>query len=275
MQELNLNCKAFLNEASFTKQILGLGATRIRKANYAFKGIYYEVFTCLTTGLERIGKICIILDYYIQNSGSFPDAGYLKREIGHNLTKLYEKAILIKQNYNFIFEYKNDLNDEIYKNILSILTDFAIGDRYSNINLLLNTSNQSDPIRRWVLEVDNYIYDNYVNINKKRMIDSSAKAAKILLEPFSCLHFIAENGDDIFDIEQASFLTGKQEAVAPFRQLFILQIIRFWAELIEKLQYEAQKVNPSVFEIPYFNEIFAGFYNNDSYFKSRKTWDNI
>jgi hypothetical protein len=28
-------------------------------------------------------------------------------------------------------------------------------------------------------------------------------------------------------------------------------------------------------DIPYFSEIYAGFYNPDSYFRSRKTWDKV
>lgn len=50
----NLKFKAFLKEALFTTEMLGLGATQIRKANYACKGLNYEVLPCLSTGFERI-----------------------------------------------------------------------------------------------------------------------------------------------------------------------------------------------------------------------------
>lgn len=53
---------ALQNEALFTKELLGIGVTQLYKANYAKKGIYYQAFTCLSTGLERIGKLCLILD---------------------------------------------------------------------------------------------------------------------------------------------------------------------------------------------------------------------
>jgi hypothetical protein len=51
--------KALLKEARFTKEMLGSGATQIRKANYATKGVYFQAFTNLSTGLERIGKLCL------------------------------------------------------------------------------------------------------------------------------------------------------------------------------------------------------------------------
>ena len=60
---------AFLEEAQFTKEILGIGVTQLFKANYATKGIYYQSFTCLSTGLERFAKLCLILNYYICNTG--------------------------------------------------------------------------------------------------------------------------------------------------------------------------------------------------------------
>ena len=64
---------AFLNEAHFTREMLGAGATQIRQANYSQKGIYAQAFTSLSTGLERIGKLCYLLDTYIENGASFSD----------------------------------------------------------------------------------------------------------------------------------------------------------------------------------------------------------
>ncbi len=49
--ELNQTFKTLLKEATFTKEILGEGATQIRKANYAQKGIYFLSFTSLSTGI--------------------------------------------------------------------------------------------------------------------------------------------------------------------------------------------------------------------------------
>ena len=40
------------------------------------------------------------------------------------------------------------------------------------------------------------------------------------------------------------------------------------------LCHEARKIRKDGQEdIPYFSEVFAIFYNSDSYFKSRKTWN--
>lgn len=52
--EHNIIFIAFLKEAQFTKELLAIGVTQLYKANYASKGIYYQSFVCLSTGIERL-----------------------------------------------------------------------------------------------------------------------------------------------------------------------------------------------------------------------------
>ena len=82
MSHLNSTFVALLKEAQFTKELLGAGATEIRRASYATKGVYFKSFTSLSTGLERIGKLCLMLDHYIETGGRFPDFNYLKMRSG-------------------------------------------------------------------------------------------------------------------------------------------------------------------------------------------------
>ncbi len=267
--------KAFLNEALFTKEILGLGINQIRKANYATKGIYYEAFTCLSTGLERIGKLCLILDYYINSNGALPNIKYMKKGIGHDLVKLYKKSEEVSKKHKINFRFHFDLNEEIHKRILVILSQFAMGDRYSNIDVLSKEIKQSDSMTLWHDNVDNFIYEHYVSDKKKIQIEDNAELINAMVGNIMLVQHISENGKTISDVKIASKMTGAQQAVAPYRQLFVLQMIRYWSELIIGLGHIAQSVNIKELEIPYFSEVFGGFCNNDSYLKSRKTWDKI
>lgn len=52
--EHNIIFIEFLKEAQFTKELLAIGVTQLYKANYASKGIYYQSFVCLSTGIERL-----------------------------------------------------------------------------------------------------------------------------------------------------------------------------------------------------------------------------
>ncbi|GAH43135.1 unnamed protein product, partial [marine sediment metagenome] len=175
-----------------------------RKANYARKGIYFQAFTSLSTGLERIGKLCLILDYTLKNDGNYPDNDYLKNEIGHDLEILYQKALELKNEYQFHFKFLQDLNSGIYKKILNILSRFGKGDRYSNIDLIVNKRDYDDPIKIWYEEVDLYFYNNLVTKRKKDKIKADAQIIGELLEPHIHVRHTSEDEAGITDAENAS-----------------------------------------------------------------------
>jgi len=68
-------------------------------------------------------------------------------------------------------------------------------------------------------------------------------------------------------------MTGFYRAVAPYRRLYVLQMIRYWIELLSALRDEAVRLGKE--DIPYFAEIFRAFNNEDSYFKAQRRWDNV
>lgn len=265
--------KALNKEAQFTKEMLGSGATQIRNANYATKGIYFQAFTSLSTGLERIGKLCLMLDHFIDHSGRFPDFDYMKNKIGHKIGVIYDKSLNVISKRSIAMKFLSNLNDPIHQAMLKILAEFAQGDRYSNIDLIVGSKRQSDPIASWFNAVDVPLYETRVSKKKKETIHGNAAVIAAALVPHVMVRHTSETGGEITDIEDASRRTGMQAAVAPYRQLYVLQIIRYWVELLSSLQYTAMRTGSE--DIPFFSEVFAPFYNDDSYIKTRKMWDTI
>ncbi len=90
--------------------------------------------------------------------------------------------------------------------------------------------------------------------------------------PMSLVRHTCESGNELNSVYSASRATGMNEAVSKYRQLSLLQIIRYWVELLYKLQYKAQALGKQ--EIPFFGDIFSIFYNEDKYFLTRKTYEN-
>lgn len=265
--------EALIKEAQFTCEVLCAGVTEIRKANYARRGIYFQSFTSLSTGLERIGKLCLILEYSIKNGGDYPDNTYLKNNIRHDIEIIYQELIKIKKNYSFEFRYLQDLESEIYKDILNLLSRFAKGDRYSNIDLLANNRNYIDPIKIWYEKVDLYFFDCLISKKKKIQIQENAKIANDLIGAFSLIRHMGEDEKDILNVKDASYRTGIVQAVGPYRQLHVFQIIRFFVEMLTCLQKKI--ITDYNFVIPDFSEIFRIFYNEDTYVKSRRKWEMI
>ena len=273
MPMLKSTFQALLKEAGFTKEMLGSGATQIRLANYSSMGVYFQAFTGLSTGLERIGKLALMLDHYIDQAGKFPNHEYLKNDIGHDLVLLYEKSQSAIQKRGIKFRFSTDLSAPIHQSIMKVLSDFAKGDRYSNINLLVGSKSLSDPINSWFKTVDEPIFRLKVTPKKKALIKHNAAFVNAFMGSHSYVLHTSEDGKEITDLEEASVRSGMQEAVAPYRQLYILQIIRYWVELLDALEKPAKALGKS--DIPYFLELFAAFYNDDKFFGGRKTWQGL
>lgn len=271
MPYLNETFKALLKEAQFTNEMLGSGATQIRSANYGSKGVYFQAFSSLSTGLERIGKLCLMLDHYIETRGSFPDLRYMKREIGHRISLLYEKSQDVLKRRSLVLGHLQDLTNPVHQAIVKILHDFAEGDRYSNIDLLIGSTHSTDPIAEWFRQVDLPLFNTQVSERKKQRIALNASITVESLQSHSFVLHTSETGGEITDLQEASHRTGVYESVSPYRQLYVLQVIRYWAELISELGSIAQRTGNE--NIPYFGELFAAFKSSDSMLRSRKTWD--
>jgi hypothetical protein len=91
------------------------------------------------------------------------------------------------------------------------------------------------------------------------------------VDSFADVYHCLETGKLITSVMGASLMTGAQKAVAPYRGLYTLQIIRFWAEIILALEHKAMKRNKD--DIPYFSEIFMTFLTDNNYLKSKQKWD--
>lgn len=260
---------ALCKEAQFTGEMICAGYTQIRKANYAKRGIYFQAFTSLSTGFERIGKLCYLLIYAIEHDGSFPTDKHMKNEIGHDIIKLYKKILDFKIKNNIEYNFLQDLDKTIYQNILNVLSRFGKGDRYANIDLLINNRAYEDPISVWYRDVDLVIFQEKISDKKKDKIKTNAALIHALTSEFVMIAHKDEDGAEINEAYEGSFRTGLNDAVASYRQLYVFHIIRFFAESLQEIESIARRKH--FFEIPYFNEIFRVFYNDDSYFKNRKT----
>lgn len=280
MEEFNSTFLAFFKEAQFTKDLLAVGVTQLYKANYAVQGLYYQSFSCLSVGLERMEKLCLILDYYIENGGELPPEKEVRGN-GHRLASLFDKCrqIAKKQNisFHFVFEY-----DDIHRAVLQVLDDFADSPgRYANLNLLTKSADgeekekkrEKDCARKWCETVDTALYEKRVCERRKARIHRNARIIGREMAAFTEALFFTEDGKTLTDLTEASARTGIWQAVAPYRQLYVLQIARYLTELIEALGYLG--ISLGRMEIPLFSEIFGLFYNEDSYFLGRKTWDTL
>jgi hypothetical protein len=259
---------AINKEAQFTLEMLCAGYTQIRNANLARKGIYFQAFTSLSTGFERIGKIILLLDYAINNNNNFPDLTYMKEEIGHDIYKIYNNIVNIKNKYNFVFEHIQELNESIYIDILQILSRFSKGDRYSNIDLIVNVRNYNDPISEWYDKIDKYIIENKINKYKINKIMNEANLVQKLISDIASVHFTDEKEKEVNTPYEMYLKNNINNLVGPYRQLYVYHISRYFVEMLINIEHCVREKGKIT--IPDFWEIFRIFNCDDSLAKNRK-----
>ena len=91
----------------------------------------------------------------------------MKNQIGHNISVIYHRSKTTISKYSITMGFLQNLDDPIHQAILSVLSEFALGDRYSNIDLLVGGKRQNDPVAAWFRQVDQPIYQSRVTQKKK------------------------------------------------------------------------------------------------------------
>lgn len=72
------------------------------------------------------------------------------------------------------------------------------------------------------------MYNLRVSKRKKEAIQSNAQIIDMLAGSLTLVRHTGEDRKDINSVEEGSLRTGKYEAVAKYRQLYVAQIIRHW-----------------------------------------------
>lgn len=261
----------FINESTFTGELLCDGLTALGKVQFPSKSELFHAFTSLSLGLERLGKMIIIIDYLIEN-GTLPQAGYLKC-IGHNLEKISKRVILLKRKYDFNLNYLQDLDSSIHQEIIRELSDFGTGDRYSNLNTLLGQPTQ-DPIQRWYKNVESQIYKTKISRRKRLQIEEKSRLLAEMMDPNSMTAFVSIDNQIDNSLEKLLIMQLASESIRPFRQLYVFQVVRLFVEILCKIQakYCERSQDDIDITLPYFSEIFVVFNNEDGYIKLRRSW---
>jgi len=166
-----------LQEGYLSRSSLLAGLDAIIKSNISDidRGFFYIGFFQLSIGFERIMKLTLILDYMNNNNLEMIPLDILKKDYNHGIIKLYETCKIISKNYpEKKYSYINI--DDFEYNILTLLNDFALKSRYSNLDELANAKNTEDPLCYWWSNVlQDVIYDDVPERKRKKLAEKIIK----------------------------------------------------------------------------------------------------
>ena len=270
---MNNTWQALAREAGVAAEQMAIGITALSRANYAQQAYYGQAFFALSIGFERAAKLAFIVDHVLENRGDFPPYSSLKNQ-GHHLHRLLDISDKIAERHGLTIENIRLPRTLIHNGIIQVLSDFASNiTRYYNLDLVTmapRVAEVSDPIRAWYDKVVTPVLEKHCDAQRQKKYQRNAEIIDALLGPSSVVQFHSERGDEMNTIYKASLQTGMTEFAKPYVRMYVLQLVRFLAQLLSELSYMSHKAMLDA--IPHLGEFFAIFDNSDNYFKKRKTW---
>lgn len=269
---MNPTWNAIAREAALAAEHLGNGATILGKANYAHHAHYGQAFFSLSTGFERAAKLAFVVDHALTNAGAFPTNEEV-RDYGHNLARLLEQADAIAERRALSARARLP-RSEIHAGIVAVLTDFANNiTRYYSLDLITGNprvAQRDDPTKAWFQQVVTPVLNRHYGARQQERHRRNAQLISEVMQPFTMVRHVAETGEPLETVFDASLQTGMTEFAQPYVRMYVMQLIRFVGLLLGELGYAAYGTQLDT--IPHLSEFFAIFNNEDEYFLKRKTW---
>ena len=259
------NRRLLFKESSLAAMNIGVGLTFLRKYDFVKLGFIYQAFFSLSIGIERLIKLVLVYEYFCEN-GSFPnDNKYLKSK-GHDLLTLVSEVEKLAEKYNCHSYFTPIRNDEITRNVLSNLSDFAVMNRYFYLDELSNAAYKSkDPLKRWDLEVHQPILKRHYQPGGKKQQRMSDMAR--LMDNLAIVRHVDEQDNPISsysDLTKEGFTIDIKQK---YSVLYTFYIVRAICNLQEN-QNRQNYSNAALYEF------FVSFRNlGDSSVLKRKSWN--
>jgi hypothetical protein len=263
--------RALGREAQLSAEQIATGVTILGRANHAQTGLYSQAFFGLSIGLERLGKLIIIADHAIQNSGKFPTDRDL-RQIGHDLRNLLPRCDAIGKRIKSDPLCVSRPNDPIHQGIETTLFEFATKSRYYNLSYIVGSAgDQTDPISTWWKNVAKPICDRHYSESQRRKDEAQAAFMGKLLGSHSSVLHHTEEGAEINDLGTFFARAGVTTVVQKYGRLYMLQIVRWLSSIMSELSHRGayeKRIEPLLG----LDEVFGIFRTDDRFFLRKKTW---
>lgn len=229
------------------------GLTELRKSNLGNKGRFYGALFNLSIGLERLLKLIVVFDWYINNAGAFPSKRALQ-QFGHRLSELVADCETIFKAHSATSALTSS-RDAIDNEVIACLTGFATGGRYSNLDNLESATRQSDALGEWKSILDK-IYATDVPERRRERHDLWRKYAAPRAESFVAV-FSAGLEGNMHNLSSQMLEAAIVEETARYACLRICRIIKPFRKGLNSLSFFASQMtlpNGQRNNIPFVSE---------------------
>lgn len=200
---------AALAEVETATKLIKQGLREIQALNGG-NDFFHLPLLLLSNGFERLLKCLLCLECIGNDWEATIKPFSIKSGKGHNLTYLLEEIIKLCEGKKYSSKFpaaENDIeflkHDSAFRNILDLLSDFGLGDRYYNIDIITKgESKYNNPSEKWTdieLTIKNNSKELNYNNDSDQIISEINKKLVIIFEKFaralSRLFFHGEFGE--------------------------------------------------------------------------------
>jgi hypothetical protein len=259
-------------EADLARMCIGTGLGSLVKANHMEHGFYNQAFFNLSNGLERLLKLIVLIDFAIENDGSFPSNAVLKQRYGHAIDDLHDAGCEVRRRLEgggASFRW-GPPEAVVTERIIRVLADFAQNHgRYYNLDYLTGATRIGrEPIDAWFAEVNTLLAERCPPRTAARFA-ADAELVGTMLEGHISLVQTTESGVPLHSAADAALHGRMVEWVQQLATFHCATIVRFHIETLWKLESVAHRAG---IDVPFLHEFFSMYYNDDALLRRRKTF---
>ena len=260
------------SEARLTKTALTTGLTHLRKADFGDVGGIYTGLAQLAVGMERLMKLCLILDFQRKNDLRNPTKADLKA-YSHNLTSQFEacRRIGVESGMKLDRWPMSDREKAPWA-ALKVISDFAINLRYYNLDGLTESPESKSPIAQWA-EVQWMVVEDNIRYSRRQKI---AEEVRQYCDRWK-LHGWIRSYDDQFQLQIDHFMRIRQLYLANGYMIWNLMLLLcplyfLLDHLVDAVHEIEQGRVPEINDVPYLTEFFPFLLADKQSCLRRKTW---
>jgi hypothetical protein len=152
------------------------------------------------------------------------------------------------------------------------LSKFAKSTRYFNLDFLaggISDVSVVDPIADWFGNVGQAILEKHYTPRQQSRVKRNAEIIDKMMRQYAVVDHTAEDGTPLTDVYSASYQSGMTEIIRKYGTLYCARLCRFSYYILIDLR---DRCHSNDIGVPYLDELFFPFMNDDSYLLSRKTF---
>lgn len=235
IKKIDIRFKLLNREASLVTSLLSNGLADFRSISKG-NGYYYQAFYSISIGLERLLKL-LILSKSKKNS---------VKTFNHDIKKLFSVV-------SISFD-----KDSIEQSIINFLQYFASKNRYL-IPDILNSNDLSQISKEPITFFYNEVLNKIIKVHQPR---------RVFVPP-------SDFPADVFHVaEDFSEVTNFQDMIVrgQLTEYASKYLVMYSGRILQPILNELYRIEGPKYGNPYFSEGFVYLHQNDSYFKTRKTY---